>query len=84
MFKGSCDSAMLLEVRDLVNKNGEIWRTSANFSYLGGSLDADASNIERKILDSCQGKMVTLEGHWTQNKGYVNFNLTSLSANGKG
>lgn len=80
MFYGECSDALLVEIRDLVDKNGEVWRTVAKISFLGGSIDANAKGISQKLLKDLEGKKVKIQGYWSQDNNYMNFNLTSIEA----
>lgn len=40
MFKGAIESGILIELRDLKTKNGEVWRTIAKIAFVGGLVEA--------------------------------------------
>lgn len=80
MFLGNCADALLVEVRDLIDKNGEVWRTTAKISFLGGSLDGVANNLDKKELLKHEGQRISFTGYWEQSQGYSNFILSNVEA----
>jgi len=79
MLYGNCESARLMDIRELMGSDGKVWRTIAKLSFMGGSVEASTGETDsyiRKLV----GKNVKFKGEFGSGyKGAMDFTLVEIS-----
>ena len=79
MFTGNIENGILIEIRDLKTKAGDVWRTVAKIAFTGGMVEAI---VPGNLMLPPKGSQVKAEGTFiSQRTGSMDFELASCELN---